>query len=41
MQSYLARYVDDPTLAEALRGDAWEVEFLPFDWSLNGVPPRL
>ena len=36
---YLARYVADPALATELRSGKWRVEFLDYDWSLNGQPP--
>ena len=36
---YVARYVQDPALAESLRGDGWSVQHLPYDWSLNGKAP--
>ena len=39
VQNYVARYVDDPALAEALRAGEYRVEFLDYDWSLNGTPP--
>lgn len=35
---YIARYVDDPLLAREL--DTYTVRYLPYDWSLNGTPPR-
>jgi hypothetical protein len=39
LQEFLARYIDDPELARALRKGTFDLRFLPFDWSLNGVPP--
>ncbi len=39
LEAYLARYVDAPEVAEALRTGELEVEFLDYDWSLNGSPP--
>lgn len=37
---YIARYVDDPLLARELALDAYAIRYLPYDWSLNGTPPR-
>ena len=38
--AYVARYVDDPTLAKELTQPGYQVEFLDYDWSLNGIPPK-
>ncbi len=35
--AYVARYVADPELARDLQAVPYQVEFLPYDWSLNGV----
>lgn len=37
---YVARYVDDPELARELTVASYRIEFLPYDWSLNGVSPH-
>jgi hypothetical protein len=37
--AYVAQYVDDPTLAKELTQPGYRVEFLDYDWSLNGIPP--
>ena len=37
--SYVAAFVADPALAEALRAGGWRVKYLDYDWSLNGIPP--
>jgi hypothetical protein len=37
---YIARYVDDPLLARELALDTYAIRYLPYDWSLNGTPPR-
>ena len=37
VQRYLARYVDDPKLADALENDEYRIKYLPYDWSLNGT----
>lgn len=40
VQKYIAKYVDDSEVARSLAGDAYRVEWIPYDWSLNGTPPR-
>jgi hypothetical protein len=40
VQKYVAQYVEDPELARALRAEEFQVEFLDYDWSLNGIPPK-
>jgi hypothetical protein len=35
---YVARYVNDPVLAEELRNGSYRVEHLDYDWNLNGTP---
>jgi hypothetical protein len=37
---YLARYVDDPELAQLLGTQDFTIEYVPYDWSLNGIAPR-
>lgn len=37
VESYVARYLDDPELARALRRGDYEVRWLDYDWSLNGT----
>ncbi len=37
---YVARYVNDAALAQDLVQGGYTVEYLPYDWSLNGIPPR-
>jgi hypothetical protein len=39
VQKYVARFVDDPEVAAALREDGYRVEILEYDWSLNGIAP--
>jgi hypothetical protein len=39
-QKYLAQYVADPGIARDLATDGYKVESIPYDWNLNGVPPR-
>ena len=40
MQKYVARYAADPEVAQGLAADAYRVEWIGYDWSLNGTPPR-
>jgi hypothetical protein len=40
VQKYVARYVDDPALAQALANESYVVKYAKYDWSLNGIPPR-
>ena len=35
--NYVARYVTDESLAQALRSEQFSIEHLDYDWSLNGV----
>lgn len=37
--AYVARYVDDPSVAAELASGDWTVEFLDYDWTLNGIAP--
>jgi hypothetical protein len=39
LAGYVKRYVTDPQLARDLEVGAYRVEFLEYDWSLNGPPP--
>lgn len=36
LQSFLAPYLD-PATADLLRNDRFEIEYIPYDWSLNGT----
>lgn len=38
---YVARYVTDQDLARDLESSPYRVEFLEYDWRLNGPPPRI
>ena len=38
--TYIARYVDDPELAEELTQPGYRIEYLDYNWSLNGIAPR-
>jgi hypothetical protein len=37
---YVAQYVTDPDLARDLTSTPYRIEFLDYDWSLNGPPPK-
>jgi len=39
VQRYLARYVADAAVARDLARDAFAIEWIPYDWRLNGTPP--
>ncbi|MDX1411553.1 MAG: DUF547 domain-containing protein, partial [Nitrospirales bacterium] len=39
LTKYVAQYVEDPKLAEELVQETYRVEFLEYDWTLNGIPP--
>ncbi|MGE0642834.1 MAG: DUF547 domain-containing protein [Nitrospira sp.] len=38
--AYIARYVGDPELAQDLIISGYRVEYLEYDWALNGMPPK-
>lgn len=38
--AYVARYVDDPELAKDLVQPGYRIEFLEYNWSLNGMTPK-
>jgi hypothetical protein len=38
--AYVARYIGDPELARDLVESEYRIEFLEYDWSLNGIPPK-
>jgi Protein of unknown function, DUF547 len=40
VQKFVARYVQDPEVARNLVADTYRLEYLEYDWSLNGTPPR-
>ena len=39
-QKYIARYAADADVAQGLGSDAYKVEWIDYDWNLNGTPPR-
>jgi hypothetical protein len=40
VQKYIANYVRDPDVAKDLAQNSYNVEWIPYDWNLNGTPPR-
>ena len=39
-QKYIAKYAADPAAAKLLAADGFKVEWIDYDWTLNGAPPR-
>jgi hypothetical protein len=39
VQKYLARYVGDPEVSRDLSAGRYAIEWIDYDWSLNGAPP--
>jgi len=39
LQRYVARYISDPVFAQELATVPYRIEFLDYDWSLNGPAP--
>lgn len=37
---YIANYVSDPALSQALANGGYTVKYLDYDWRLNGAPPK-
>ncbi|MDR4463869.1 MAG: DUF547 domain-containing protein [Nitrospira sp.] len=37
--TYVARYVDDPELVQDLMQSDYRIEYLEYDWNLNGISP--
>lgn len=40
LQRYVAQYMSDRVLAQELLVMPYRIEFLEYDWSLNGIPPQ-
>ena len=38
--AYITRYVSDPELVQELMRSDYRIEYLDYDWSLNGIPPK-
>ena len=39
VQNYLALYVNDERLSTALANNEYQIKYMEYDWSLNGIPP--
>jgi len=39
LTNYVSHFVQDPALAKELQTVGYQVEFLDYDWNLNGIPP--
>ncbi|MFO1283316.1 MAG: DUF547 domain-containing protein [Burkholderiales bacterium] len=40
VQRTIAKFVADPDVAKGLAQDGYKVEWIDYDWNLNGTPPR-
>jgi len=40
VQKYIARYIADPEVARDLAQDGYKIQYVDYDWNLNGNPPR-
>jgi len=40
VQKYIAKYVADPDAAKGLAAGTYMTEWIPYDWTLNGTPPK-
>ena len=38
LQGFLASYADNPALRASLGNEDWDIDFMDYDWSLNGDP---
>jgi hypothetical protein len=38
--AYITRYVSDPELVQDLMQSKYRIEYLDYDWSLNGIQPK-
>jgi len=38
-QRYIARYASDPDVARGLAADEYKIQWIDYDWNLNGTPP--
>lgn len=38
--AYITRYVSDPELAQDLTRSEYRIEYLEYDWTLNGIQPK-
>jgi len=39
-QRYIARYASDPVVARGLAADEYKIQWIDYDWNLNGTPPK-
>ena len=39
VQHYIALYIKDEAVSSALANNEYEIKFMEYDWSLNGIPP--
>ena len=39
VQKYVAQYINDPKIAETLLNEEYKVQYLKYNWSLNGTAP--
>lgn len=39
VQNFIALYVTDKHVSNALANNEFQIEYLEYDWSLNGIPP--
>ncbi|MGE0469197.1 MAG: DUF547 domain-containing protein [Nitrospira sp.] len=37
---YITRYVNDPELVQDLMQSEYRIEYIEYDWNLNGIPPK-
>lgn len=40
VQKFIAKYVNDSTLSKALNDESLRIQYLTYDWSLNGTSPN-
>lgn len=40
VQNYLALYIKDGDISNALASNEFNIEYMEYDWSLNGTPPK-
>jgi len=38
--AYVSRYISDPELVKDLMRSDYRIEYLDYDWTLNGIPPK-
>ena len=40
VQKFIAQYVQDPDVARKQMTEPYRIEYLEYDWTLNGTPPK-